>query len=90
LIRLTDERWSHIVEEPGELVGYRRDVLTAIAQPARVLAGFRGELFAITEIASGKWLVVVYREIGDDGFVITAFVTTRSASLSRKAQVWPR
>lgn len=88
-IRLTDERWAHITEEHTELAGLRLDVLETIAAPQRILAGGAGELLALREIEPGKWLVAVYREQRDDGFVITAFVTRRMASLERRRQVWP-
>ena len=88
-IRLTDERWAHITEEHCELAGLRADVLETIRDPQRVFEGGAGELLALREIASGKWLVVVYRELTDDGFVITAFLTRRKASLERRKQLWP-
>ncbi len=90
-IRLTDERWAHIVEEHCELAGLRDDVLEAIAAPEGVLAGSAAELLAVRPLDQRRVLVVVYREVSqDDGFVITAFVTTRLASLERREQVWPR
>jgi hypothetical protein len=88
-IRLTDERWAHIVEEHGELAGLRLDVLEAISDPQRVLAGGVDELLAVREIEAGKCLVAVYKELQQDGFVITAFVTRRLAWLDRRKQVWP-
>jgi hypothetical protein len=88
-IRLTDERWAHIEEEHNELAGLRTPVLQTIAQPDRVLAGGAGELLAVREIDTGKFLVVVYREKPSDGFVITAFLTRRMASLNRRKQLWP-
>jgi len=88
-IRLTDERWAHITEEHSELAGMRRDVLEAVAQPRRVLAGRGRELLAVSELEPGKLLVVVYRELDSDGFVITAFLTRRVRSLDRRQQLWP-
>ena len=38
-IRLTDERWAHIVEEHCELAGLRMEVLDAVANPSRILKG---------------------------------------------------
>ena len=38
-IRLTDERWAHIVEEHAELAGMREDVLEAVAETDRVVGG---------------------------------------------------
>ena len=36
-IRLTDERWVHIIEEHAELAGMRLEVLEAVAEPGRIL-----------------------------------------------------
>jgi len=88
-IRLTDERWTHITEEHCELAGLRLDVLETVADPQRVLAGGEDELLAIREVESGKYLVVVYRELTEDGFVITAFLTRRVRSFERRRQLWP-
>jgi hypothetical protein len=89
-IRLTDERWQHIIEEHGELANLREDVLQAISQADKVLKGNAGELFAVRMMEPAKAIVVVYRELDiNDGFVITAFLTRRLNSLSRREQVWP-
>lgn len=88
-IRLTDERWSHITEEHAELAGYRFELLEAIEESERILAGSAGELLALKKQKDGKTFVVVYRESVDDGFVITAFLTRREASLNRRKQLWP-
>jgi len=88
-IRLTDERWAHITEEHNELAGLRLEVLQTIAEPARVLEGREKALLAVREIEPGKDLVAVYRELEQDGFVITAFLTSRRASLDRRRQLWP-
>jgi len=89
-IRLTDERWSHITEEHCELAGMRLEVLENIANPLRILEGGDGELLSIREIENDKFLVVVYRESNNDGFIITAFLTRRIKSLNRRKQVWPK
>jgi hypothetical protein len=88
-IRLTDERWTHILTEHGELLGWQELILQTVASPDRVLAGGMGELLAVREVNPGKWLVVVYKEQDADGFIITAFLTRRAASLNRRQQVWP-
>ena len=85
LIRLTDERWSHISEEHAELAGHKLDVLEAIADAERVAA----ELLALKKQPDGKTLVAVYREDANDGFVITAFLTRREAGLNQRKQLWP-
>jgi hypothetical protein len=85
---LTDERWSHIVDGHQELQDLRKIVLDVISQPERVLKGAKGELLAIREIESRKWLVVIYREGETDGFIITAFLSRRDRSLSTREQRW--
>ncbi|MFY9268860.1 MAG: hypothetical protein WAO55_03825 [Candidatus Manganitrophaceae bacterium] len=88
-IRLTDERWTHITEEHCELAGFRLEVLETISEPDRILAGGAGEKLAVRKLLLEKWLVVVYRELEKDGFIITAFVTRRIQSLNKRKQLWP-
>jgi hypothetical protein len=89
-IRLPDERWTHIVTEHAELVDLHDEVLAAVENPERILAGNDGELFAVREFEADKWIVVVYRESGDDGFIITAFLTRRGRSLDKRQVIWPQ
>ena len=88
-IRLTAERWAHITEEHCELAGMRGEILETIADPLRIVAGNRGELIAVREVEPGKFLAVPYREVGADGFIITAFLTRRINTLNRRQQIWP-
>lgn len=88
-IRLTDERWAHITDEHCELAGLRWEVLEAITDPVRIIEGADGELLAVRELELGKYIIVVYRELASDGFVITAFLTHRMRSLERRKQIWP-
>ena len=88
-IRLTAERWMHVTEEHCELAGLRLEVLDTIANPIRIVEGGDGERLAVGEMEPGKALVVVYRELDNDGFVITAFLTRRTQYLDRRPQLWP-
>ena len=88
-IRLSDERWQHIVMRHSDLDGKQLEVLAAISSPARIISGDEGELLAPRELELGKWLVVAYRELVDDGFIITAYSTRRLNSLNRRQQLWP-
>ncbi len=73
-IRLTEERWSHIVDAHDEMAGYFDDCLQVIEEPDLILAGHRGSLKAVKGYGRDRYLVVVYREVAeDDGFVITAY-----------------
>ena len=67
----------------------RLEILETVAEPKQILAGNQNELLAVREIELGKYIVVVYRELNRDGFIITAFVTRRVQSLWRRKQVWP-
>jgi hypothetical protein len=88
-IRLTEERWGHIIDEHGELFALHDDVLQTVAAPDRILEGGAGELLAVRMVEPAKWLVVVYREMDGDGFIITAFLTRKFRSLDRRRQLWP-
>ncbi|MGB5768866.1 MAG: hypothetical protein WBM32_03200 [Crocosphaera sp.] len=65
------------------------EVLTTIENPDKILEGNQNELLAIKEIITGKYLVVVYRELLNDGFIITAYLTRRLRSLAKRKQLWP-
>ena len=77
------------MDEHRELEGLHLAVLEAVSEPERVLVGGAGELLAVRTHEPGKWLVVVYREAEDDGYIITAFLTRRFRSLDRRTQLWP-
>jgi hypothetical protein len=90
-IRLTEERWFHITEEHSEMAGYYFEVLEAVEEPEAVYEGRAGECIAAREVEKGKYIVVVYRELGRvDGFVITAFLTRRRKQLERRRKIWQR
>ena len=73
-IRLTYERWYHIIENHDELASYFHNVLETIERPEFVIRGNSGSLKATKNISKKKWLVVIYRELSKrDGFVITAY-----------------
>jgi len=49
------------------------------------------ELLAVKEIETGRYIVVVYKEINkEDGFVITAFLTRRIKQIERRTKLWPQ
>jgi hypothetical protein len=73
-IRLTHERWYHIVENHDDLASYFFEVLELIENPEFVVRGNQGSFKAVKNMGKNKWLVVVYRELSkSDGFVITAY-----------------
>src|SRR5438105_11549418 len=87
-IRLTDERWLHIVEARDDLVDRAADVLDVVQSPDWVTKGYRGSLVAWKGYGRRGYLAVIYKEIGrNDGFIITAFFTKKP---KKREKVWPR
>lgn len=92
-IRLSDERWSHIVRRHPEMDGSRSLVIETIAKPDFIQAGDSGELLAVrlyeaTQLGR-KYVVVAYREINAiDGFILTAYLTRRPSQ--QREVLWTR
>jgi hypothetical protein len=87
-IRLTDERWSHIVNAHDEMAGYNDDCLQVVEDPDLVLPGLRGSLKAVKSYGRNRYLVVIYREVDqEDGFVVTAYFVRR---IDRRKAIWRR
>ncbi len=89
-IRLTNERWIHIVENHNDLAGYFDNVLLTVESPDYVIKGYEEALIALKQREEGKFLAVVYKEIGrSDGFIITAYLTSK-IKLEREVILWQR
>ncbi len=87
-IRLTTERWFHIVENHDDLAGHYDDVLGVVENPDLILRGHHGSLIAIRGAGRGQYLAVVYRQLAEaDGFIITAYFTGK---VNRKKAVWKK
>jgi len=69
---------------------YYHELLLAVSNPDEVFTGEKGESIALREIEATHHIVVVYKETGDeDGFIITAFKTSKPDSFRRGDQTWP-
>lgn len=87
-IRLTKERWFHIVENHDDLAGYYDDILITIEEPDLILRGHRSSLIAYRSYGHRRYLAVIYRQVSvEDGFVITAYFTDK---VDRKKAIWKR
>lgn len=90
-VRLTEERWQHIVRRHPEMAAQKERVLETVSAPEIVQEGDFGELLAIrlyrdTPLSS-KYLVVAYREVAPvEGFILTAYFTTRPSA--RRKAIW--
>ena len=54
-IRLTDERWHHIVEHHDDLAGYYDEVLVTVEDPDIILRGYGGTLVAVRSLLEGNF-----------------------------------
>lgn len=88
-IRLTDERWVHIIENHDDLAGSMQYVLAAIEDPDYIIEGYSNALIALRK-QERKFLAVVYKEINEsDGFVITAFFSSK-INLDKEKILWQK
>jgi hypothetical protein len=88
-IRLSEERWAHILIGHAELAEHQNKILEAISSPEKIYDGNEGELLAIITFDEKRKLVTVYKENNKDGFVITAFITSKLHKLEKLKQLWP-
>lgn len=87
-IRLTAERWLHIVENHDDVAGYHEDVLAAVEDPELILPGHHGSRIAVRNDGRRRYLCVIYRQLSsDDGFIMTAYFTD---SVDRKKALWKK
>lgn len=93
-IRLTAERWSHIVESHDYMAGNQDMVFETLEGPDMIISGGKGEFIAIkyynkTSI-SEKYVIVIYKEMENEGFVITSFMTSKPEKIIKKGVIWKR
>ena len=93
-IRLTLRQWLHISENHDYMAGNRTLVMEAIADPDELVAGEAGETLALRAYPqtnlTAKTAVVIYRD-EPDGFIITAWLTSRADRVrGKEVRVWMR
>jgi hypothetical protein len=87
-IRLTEERWVHIVENHDDLAGYYDDVLEVVEQPDLIVRSYGNALIAVRSYGHRRYLAVIYRQVSkEDGFIITAYFTDK---VDRKKAIWKK
>jgi len=65
------------------------NVLLTVEDPDYIVKGWTDELLAVRKI-NKKYMVVVYKEIGNNGFIITAFITKKVDKIFEKRIVWQK
>jgi hypothetical protein len=88
-IRLTEERWEHILDGHDEFsYSDMETILDAVEDPEYILPGYKGTLVAVVVLGEGSYLHVVYKEVSaSDGFIITAGIRP---SMNKKRILWRR
>ena len=92
LIRLTDERISHIFKNHPETKDCVTWITDTVENPDFIIAGDFGEFIAIkkydkTPVTTDKYLTVIYKETSKfDGFILTAYFS-RSFNYKRRV-IW--
>jgi hypothetical protein len=87
-IRLTDERWEHILYRRPEMASFTDTVLDAVGDPEYILRGYKGTQIAVVHLGERSYLNVVYRELSQtEGFIITARIEPQ---LHRSKIIWRR
>ncbi len=90
-VRLTLERWSHIVRQHPPMIEHQDEVLEALRSPEKAYRGPRNEIALLRRglVLGGEelYVVVYYRPLDEDAFVLTAHpISWRRAQ--RKFRKW--
>jgi hypothetical protein len=91
-VRLTDERWQHVIEH-AEMVDQLSKLRATLRSPERVLLSrldtnvhLYYRWFESTPVTK-KYLMVAVKDLEDDAFVITSFFTSE---IRGGAEVWAK
>lgn len=88
-IRLTEERWEHIKQRHPEITTYLDNVLETITDPEIITFGWIDEQIAIKTFES-QVLAVIFKEHGEEGFIITAFFTRSRKYFEKRGIIWSK
>jgi hypothetical protein len=85
-VRLTEERWLHIIEYHRELIDFQLEILLTIADPDKIYSSppsMEPNFAAVkvfdrlADFGLAKNIAVHYKEISkSNGFILTAFVVS--------------
>jgi len=98
-VRLTEERWLHIVEYHRELINFQLEVLLTIADPDKVYlspSGMESNFASVkvfdrlADFGLAKNLTVHYKELSQsNGFILTPFVIS-DKRLTKRFMLWQK
>lgn len=91
VVRITDERWLHILEHP-EMRSVEHLIGFTLRYPEHVILSLSDSSVRLyyrwvrDSTVGGKHLCVAVKVLTGDAFVVTAYLTD---SLKRGARIWP-
>ena len=91
-IRLTDERLDHLLQHP-EMMELEMAIAETVLRPQQVVESLTDSLarlyyrFYTGTTVGDKYLCVIVKVVGDDAFVLTAYLTDK---VKRGVRIWPR
>jgi len=92
-IRLTYKQWTHIIESHDYMAGNLDLVLETVENPDYIVRGWTDEQIALKHYKktsiSEKYVVVIYKE-GEEGFIITAFMTSKQDKILKRGIIWQK
>jgi len=69
-------------------------VLESIEDPDYIVEGWTDELIALKHYESTsiseKYVVIIYKEKGKDGFIITSFMTSSHENILKRGIIWQK
>jgi len=97
-IHLTKATWlDKVLKDHPELSARKEhidEVKRTVEDPDYIVSGWFGEYLALRFCEAAprrpKYLCVVYRELDEEGFVITAFFISKPYKLLRRGVLWRR
>ena len=92
-IRLTQERWHHIITSHLEIDPKEyKIVLDVVENPDVILRGDSGEPLAAKKQSRKRvWNVVIYKEINkEDAFIVTGYLTSDNNWLFKREIIWSK
>lgn len=92
-VKLTHKQWAHILESHDYMAGNLDLVFESLEDPDFIVEGWTNELIALKHYKktsiSEKYVVIVYKE-GKDGFIITAFMTSKHDKILKRGVIWKK
>lgn len=92
-VRLTEERWNHIITSHLEINPQDfKTIMSVVENPDLILQGDASELLAAKKKhGTNSYFVVPYKEVSkNDGFVLTAYLTTDNRWLFQREVIWSK